>query len=114
MSSRELHFNRIYKWEELEKDVANMPESLSLPEMLKSKLLCFIKPIGLQLLVWIDYLGHEFYFDEVPFKVHWSPLGTIDRAKTAEMLVRDENIDLHTRFEIACRFCLESDISKLW
>ncbi|GBM24552.1 hypothetical protein AVEN_217129-1 [Araneus ventricosus] len=45
---------------------------------------------------------------------YWRPDGTIDRIKTAEQLVLNENINIRERFDIACIYCLKESVQTLW
>ncbi|GFX28465.1 hypothetical protein TNCV_1152741 [Trichonephila clavipes] len=44
----------------------------------------------------------------------WTSLGTIDAKKTAEAVIKDENLPVTKRYEIACTYCLKDEILKLW
>ncbi|KAF8782468.1 hypothetical protein HNY73_012750 [Argiope bruennichi] len=46
--------------------------------------------------------------------IFWRSDGTIDRLKTAQEIVRNENIDITARFEIACMYSLVNSVQTLW
>ncbi|GBO44271.1 hypothetical protein AVEN_5375-1 [Araneus ventricosus] len=52
--------------------------------------------------------------DHTKFPFFWRSDGTIDRAKTAQDLVGNQTIDIKTRFEIACKYCLVNSVQTLW
>ncbi|GBN53511.1 hypothetical protein AVEN_269009-1 [Araneus ventricosus] len=46
--------------------------------------------------------------------LHWTSEGTIDRAKMAKQLIRNENIEKRVRFAMACIYFRENDVLNLW
>lgn len=62
----------------------------------------------------IDFhCGDSYLQSDLPAEFAWTPQGTIDRAKTAQVLVKDENLGAIMRYKLACFYCLEDDIQKL-
>ncbi|GBM48026.1 hypothetical protein AVEN_34356-1 [Araneus ventricosus] len=59
-------------------------------------------------------LSSIYRWSEQKFTLICRSEGTIDRTKTAEKIVRDENVDIKTRFQIACIYCLEDSVQSLW
>lgn len=103
------------EWDNIEKRVVKNARKLSQPGLLKEKILGCIKPIGLEILKWIEYhcTGYYLYVD-LPFRFCWTPQGTIDRKRTAGVLMKDEHLDITIRYKLACIYCLEGDIRRLW
>lgn len=103
------------EWDNIEKRVVKNARKLSQPGLLQEKILGSIKPIGLEILKWIEYhcTGYYLYVD-LPFSFCWTPQGTIDRKRTAAVLIKDEHLDVTIRYKLACLYCLEGDIRELW
>lgn len=103
------------KWQEIEDKVIEKVLQLPQPGPLKEKILSFIRPIGLQILKWLEYHRENCYFCiKLPNELCWTPQGTVDKKKTAGMLIKDENLDITRRYKLACIYCLENDIPELW
>ncbi|GBM06945.1 hypothetical protein AVEN_239653-1 [Araneus ventricosus] len=52
--------------------------------------------------------------DDAKFTFFWRSDGTVDRVKTAQELVVNQNIDIRNRFDLACMYCLVNSIQTLW
>ncbi|WP_419215007.1 hypothetical protein [Wolbachia endosymbiont of Rhagoletis cingulata] len=106
------------EWQTIEDEVIGKVPGLLLPESMKKRALYFIKPIGLEILKWKEY--HEDLLSDRRFvrknlnRLCWTPQGTVDKKKTAEVLIKDENLDITKRYKLACIYCLENDILELW
>lgn len=99
-------------WQKIENEVFRKIRKLQLPQILKIKLSGFVKPIGNQILSWIEF--HSNVDIKLPNKFVWTAEGTINRKETADVFVRDESVAIHIRYNLACIYCLESDIHMLW
>lgn len=111
------HGNGREYWRRIEDKVMKNALQLPQPELLKQRVSGFIKPIGLEILKWIKYSHGSYSNDQyidLPNVFHWTLQGTIDKAKTAEALIRDPKIDIRTRYNLACIYCLEDHIQELW
>lgn len=102
------------KWKLIEVKVIKNALHLPQPELLKHKVLEFVLPIGLEILKWIKYNHGSCYSVDLPNEFHWTLQGTIDKTKTAEALMGDEKIDVRTRYNLACIYCLENRVQELW
>lgn len=102
------------EWPKIEDRVKEKVIQLPLPVLLKDKTLSFIKPIGFKILRWLKHHGDAFSYIDLPHEFQWTPQGTIDEKKTAQMLIKDVSIDITTRYKISCIYCLENDILNLW
>lgn len=100
------------QWYKVEDIAVKKVAKLPLPNQMKEKILCFIKPVGFQIAKWKQF--HDRGTADLPYKFCWTPQGTIDEKKTAEVMIKDKSIDITSRYELACIFCLEDDIPKLW
>ncbi|GFR11651.1 ANK_REP_REGION domain-containing protein [Trichonephila clavata] len=106
---------RMSEWQKIENKVVEKVSKLPLAKPLKEKLLCFIRPVGLQILTWVDFHDNRFSFvTMLPDEFFWTPQGTIDKKKTAEALIKDESLDITKRYKLACIYCLKSDVDGLW
>lgn len=103
------------EWQIVEDRVIEKIPGLLLPGPLEKKVLNFIKPIGLEILKWREYHDQNFYLGiDLPNELCWTSQGTVDQKKTAEVLIKDENLDITIRYRLACIYCLEDDIRELW
>lgn len=111
-----LHNRKLRKrWPKIEDIILGKVSQLPLPEVLKKKILCIIRPIGFEILNWIEYHCDKLCFNIfIPEQFYWIPRGAVDKKKTAEVLIRDESIDITTRYKLACFYCLEESIPDLW
>lgn len=90
-------------------------QQLPLPELLKEKTLVFVRAVDCQIVNWIDYHRVELHLNiGLPDEFCWTSQGLVDKKKTAEVLVKDEDIDITVRYQLACIYCLEGDIWELW
>ncbi|WP_353279742.1 hypothetical protein [Wolbachia endosymbiont (group A) of Ennomos erosarius] len=105
------------EWQKVEDEVIKKVLKLPLPELLKKELSSFVEAIGWQILIWKQYhknlLGGKDARASLS-KLCWTPRGTIDKEKTAKILVQDENLDIAKRYRLACTYCLEDNILTLW
>ncbi|GFY63660.1 uncharacterized protein TNIN_314891 [Trichonephila inaurata madagascariensis] len=44
----------------------------------------------------------------------WFCFGVIHRLKTACNFIRDEDLDVEERFNLACEYCFEDEVQMLW
>ncbi|GBN25221.1 hypothetical protein AVEN_211697-1 [Araneus ventricosus] len=105
-------------WKQIEaKVVEKLP---SLPNLLKTRVSKFIRPIHLEIEKWV--LDHEgvgnlcapyCYLNYKSF-LFWKTDGTIDRMQTAKNFVQNKNFDPETRFAMACTYFLEDEVLALW
>ncbi|KFM71539.1 hypothetical protein X975_17417, partial [Stegodyphus mimosarum] len=107
------------EWQIIEDNVIKKASDLLIPVSLKEKILTFIKPIGREIFKWREF--HCPYLGIRPRKnLCWTSLGTVDKKKTAELLMKDDKtlpyltLDITTRYKLACIYCLENDIHELW
>lgn len=112
------------EWEKIEERVIEKAQQLSLPKLIKEKVLGVIKPIGMKIFRWIrnyrkkeKWIGTDYERDihtDLPPEFFWTSQCTIDVKKTAETLIRKETFDVHRCYRLACEYCLEDDIRRLW
>lgn len=87
----------------------------SATRLFKSKNLGVIHPVGLQVLSWVEYHNENPHFGaNIPDEFCWTPQGTINKKKTAEVCVKDERVNVMLHYHLACSYCVENDIVKLW
>ncbi|GFR21769.1 ANK_REP_REGION domain-containing protein [Trichonephila clavata] len=104
------------KWISIEEILKlKISNCLFLPKELRAVLSSLVKPIGIRIrhiivcLYSNDYLPSHFMSI-----LSWTLLGTIDAKKTAETVLKDDNLPIDKRYEIACTYCLEDEILMLW
>ncbi|KAF8782473.1 hypothetical protein HNY73_012755 [Argiope bruennichi] len=86
-----------------------------IPANLRKRVWEAVKRVELQIEEWIECHenGDKYsYFRKCAF--FWRSEGTIDRIKTAQEIVRSENIDIRARFQMACMYCLSESVQTLW
>ncbi|GBN19557.1 hypothetical protein AVEN_130047-1 [Araneus ventricosus] len=100
--------------------VTDEMSKLLLPESLKKQMIPRLKAVGLEIPIW--KVLHEAYLSDsnedfnidILEKLFWTTVGTVDYKKTAEELVRCDEVDIVKRFELACFYCLENYIPLFW
>ncbi|GFT34286.1 uncharacterized protein NPIL_311341 [Nephila pilipes] len=90
--------------------------SLDLPNVLKKPTMGIIQALGIEIANWC--LWHKVFLIDATLdywnRIQWYSHGTINRLETARALIRDENISIGQRFNLACAYYLESDVRTLW
>lgn len=105
----------IREWEQIEEKIIENIQKLNLPKKIENGFADYLRPIGLELLAWIEFhFMHVKLKPIIPAKLFWTSDGTINLPKTAEILIKEETLDLYDRYKLACAFCLEDAISDLW
>lgn len=99
---------------EIENILVQKVEKLPLPKNLKEKLLCLTRPVGFQISKWKQFHNNCNIRVNLPKEFFWTPQGTIDRKKTAEGIIKAKSITITERYKLACIYCFEDDIKKLW
>lgn len=106
---------RKQKWQSIENKVIEKMLQLIVPTNLKEEISGYIQTVGLQILQWVVYHLKFCDFDlNLMNEFCWTPQGTIDKNKTAEVLIRNDSIDIATRYKLARVYCLENGITELW
>ncbi|XP_055924831.1 uncharacterized protein LOC129956878 [Argiope bruennichi] len=94
---------------------------LCLPESMTDNLVNIMNFVFLETHKWLKF--HEeflkskhsrFKYPQYLKHMHWTHMGTVNYRKTAEAMIRDENLDIDQRFRFACLYCLDEDIQDLW
>lgn len=102
-------------WQNIENKVIDNVSDLPLPKIFHEKIKLFVKPIGFQILIWMGLHCEDRYPHlKLPAEFCWTSHGMIDKKKTAEMLIKDGKIHITDRYKLACIYCLENSIPKLW
>ncbi|KAF8792636.1 hypothetical protein HNY73_004208 [Argiope bruennichi] len=104
------------KWKGLMDKAEEKINELPVPPQLHQCILALIKPISLEIARWkydhLKILGDKFDFQSC--RLFWAPEGTVDRKKTAEMLILNKNICIINRFFLACCYCRQNDVEEIW
>nr|XP_042902643.1 uncharacterized protein LOC107453477 [Parasteatoda tepidariorum] len=118
-----VHFdtlNNLYSFSELKERVLNKLKRHILPDLLKIKISNVIEPVGLQL------CETNYYFDEmncdfrdihkIGGSIYYTMEGVIDNVKSLKEVINNEDQvkDISSLYELACKYCLEENISYLW
>ncbi|GBL73502.1 hypothetical protein AVEN_159492-1 [Araneus ventricosus] len=90
---------------------------LLIPTSLRERIKKAVEGLQYEIGEWIQ--GHEkkivsvyYYYGKCTF--FWRSDGSIDRTKTAQEIVRNQNVAIRARFDIACMYCLEKSVQTLW
>ncbi|GFY46981.1 uncharacterized protein TNIN_455951 [Trichonephila inaurata madagascariensis] len=104
------------KWSSIEEILKlKIVKCLILPNELKIVLSSLVKPIGDRIKHIIQHMYSNDYLPSHFMSIlSWTLLGTIDAKKTAEAVIKDKNVSIIKRYEIACTYCLKDKILKLW
>ncbi|GBM34731.1 hypothetical protein AVEN_208891-1 [Araneus ventricosus] len=111
-------------WRETVEDkLTDEISKLGLPKSLTKLVNDTAKPMGRQVESWKqfhekylhDSHGEEIHFD-IPIleKLLWTAAGAVDYRKTAEELIRSDDIDIVKRYKLACLYCMEDYIRLFW
>ncbi|GBO27992.1 hypothetical protein AVEN_11854-1 [Araneus ventricosus] len=111
-------------WRETVEDkLTDEISKLGLPKSLTVLLTDIVRPMGRQIRLWREFLekylhynsGEEIHFDApILEKLQWTTAGAVDYQKTAEELIRSDDMDILKRYRLACLFCMEDYIRMLW
>lgn len=103
------------KYNEIELEVKENVENLQVPSSVKASILLLVNPIGKQLFMWLDFHNQIRYPGiYLPNDLSWTPYNKIDREETAKKLVGDHDLNIITRYKLACEYCLSNDIYMLY
>ncbi|GFX73661.1 uncharacterized protein TNCV_5025651 [Trichonephila clavipes] len=100
-------------WEEI---VSRKISSLGIPNIMRSELISIIRCICIEIDRWHKDHKDIFHFDFIDFQRYfcWSSQGKIDRAKTAQSLIKNETLRISERYNFARHYCFENDVKFLW
>ncbi|GFY61831.1 uncharacterized protein TNIN_122911 [Trichonephila inaurata madagascariensis] len=104
------------KWSSIEESLKlKIGNCLILPNELKIVLSNLVKPVGGRIKNIIEHIyGNDYLPSHFMGLLSWTLLGIIDAKKTAEAVIKDDNLPITKRYEIACTYCLEDEIRMLW
>ncbi|GBN27101.1 hypothetical protein AVEN_104739-1 [Araneus ventricosus] len=89
---------------------------LVIPMSLRKGILEAVERVEREIMEWIQQherkVPRHYYYGKCTF--FWRSDGTINREKTAQEIVHNQNVDIGARFEIACMYCLVKSIQTLW
>ncbi|GFQ97942.1 uncharacterized protein TNCT_710321 [Trichonephila clavata] len=99
------------KWEHLIKE--KLPPS-SCPTALRQEITAAIRPISFEVGNWIlDHLKTEKGQSKIiKIPLLWKSDGTINRVKTADMIIQSQNFSVELRFRMACKYWCWHEIIK--
>lgn len=101
------------RWSEIEEKIKENVHRLELPKTHIEQLISLVKPVGFQILKWIEYHSKNIPI-LLPDEFYWTQRGTIDAKKTAESLIQKERLAAHIRYKLASIYCLDNYIRILW
>ncbi|XP_035228170.1 uncharacterized protein LOC118200323 [Stegodyphus dumicola] len=104
--------NKKAQWRFIEDKVIENILILPITQFAKQSLLDLVQLIGSHIFQWKEF--HLFLNINLPDSFCWTPYGTIDAKKTAEKLLKDENLSFVVHFRLACVYCIDSYIYSLW
>ncbi|GFT48865.1 uncharacterized protein NPIL_358691 [Nephila pilipes] len=90
--------------------------SFHLTNVLKNRTMGIIEALGKEIESWCS-CHRSFLIDsnhDYWNRIQWYSHGTINRLETARALIRDEDINIVKRFNLACEYYLEADVRTLW
>ncbi|GFW58545.1 ANK_REP_REGION domain-containing protein [Trichonephila clavipes] len=103
------------KWNSIEEGLElKIKNDLILPKELKIILSSLVKPIGGRIKNVIRQIyGKAFLPNNFMSMISWTILGIIDKKKTAEAVIKDEDLPFSMRYEIACTYCMYDQLPML-
>ncbi|GFQ84640.1 uncharacterized protein TNCT_128941, partial [Trichonephila clavata] len=82
-----------------------------IPLTLQENIIALIKPIQLEVINWFsDHDGIFTETQECVIEFCFNPDGTVDRIKTADLLIYSKWLDVQTRFVLACQYWSSWDV----
>lgn len=103
-------------WRSIENNVISILHAIMLPKELKLMLNDLVQPMGMQICKWICLTQSTFQacsdFPESIIFI-WTERGILDYSKTAKLII-DSSSDKILCYCLACIFCIEEIILKLW
>lgn len=99
------------QWQQIADGIKKKVSLLQLPNKIEDKLICLVEPIGLQILEWFKY--HKCIDIAFIENFCWIPKGVLDWEQTAEVIVKNDGIDVTDRYQMACHYCLQKYIPVL-
>ncbi|GFY69368.1 uncharacterized protein TNIN_352931 [Trichonephila inaurata madagascariensis] len=86
-----------------------------IPLILQENIIAFIKPIQTEVSYWMDDHEEMLPLDKkLSLKFCFNADGTVDRVKTADLLIDSKLLDAQTRFVLACQYWSGWDVLKLF
>ncbi|GFQ94161.1 ANK_REP_REGION domain-containing protein [Trichonephila clavata] len=104
------------KWNRIEESLKlKICNCLIVPHELQMVMSSLVKPIGGCIKNFIDDIYSKYYLPSNFMGIFsWTFLGIIDAKKTAKAVIKDVNLLITERYEIACTYCLQDEIPILW
>ena len=103
------------QWNKLTRKVIILLKDLSFPRKLNIALNHVTKSIGFHIFNWTKYVTKILKFDiGCAQNTFWSHYGTIDKVKIFISWVEEKKLETSDLFNMACIFCLEEYIPRLW
>ncbi|GFY03525.1 uncharacterized protein TNCV_3211621 [Trichonephila clavipes] len=99
-------------WEHLIK--RKLPSS-DYPIDVQNQIAAVMRPINFEIVQWTN--AHKDIFQDCfPKKIHicWKSEGTIDHLRTADLLIKSQELSLETRFVLACQYWTWEAILEFW
>ncbi|GFT25435.1 uncharacterized protein NPIL_519691 [Nephila pilipes] len=99
-------------WERLVRDRIS---KISLPRTFRDELFVIVRILTFEIDNWVkDHSDIIHTCSELLDSLQWKARGKIDRKKTAETLVLNEDLRLSDRYSLSCLYCLELESFSLW
>ncbi|GFS89541.1 uncharacterized protein NPIL_221711 [Nephila pilipes] len=87
---------------------------LPMPKLLQREVLFFVRYIRLEIKKWMSNHRRILRCFEEPTSFHWKSSGKINYEETAKALIRNEKLDIRTRYALASFNYLKDDAIYLW
>lgn len=104
-------------WKEDDVVTRQKIEKLNLPAIFKDSLRGAVNVISYEIAEWLAHIRELCVPDVIPIGqrvLQFSATGAVDKIGTARNIVRETNINIHSRFEIACNYAMVPEINALW
>ncbi|GFT28588.1 uncharacterized protein NPIL_701601 [Nephila pilipes] len=112
-------FEYIWRSKELKQNILHFDEwnnlvlkkisSLSIPAKYRNMLLSLVRYIRLEINKWVWNHREILRCSEEPTNFHWKSSGKINYEETAKALIRNESLDIKTRYALASFYYLKED-----
>ncbi|XP_065213598.1 uncharacterized protein LOC135840818 isoform X5 [Planococcus citri] len=101
---------------DLDQDILSSTSMPRIPSSILSDIEKYVKRFGMSIQAWLKFhkrlFKNEIFNDFIDFVGDFD--GTIHYVRTAKRIVRCDRVDDVLKFNIACRYCFEDDISRIF
>ncbi|GFR30002.1 uncharacterized protein TNCT_394231 [Trichonephila clavata] len=82
---------------------------------IRIRILSYVPRLFRSIFEWIDFHSVNTYLKiEIPEYFMWTVFGTVDKKRTAEVIISSSSTNIVNKYKLACIYCLEKAATELW